>query len=332
MGTFWGSARRLALSGISLVFIPVLLPSVCSSQPKIPLSKLPLTSMQLTLPKGSALAPGDKSPLVVTLTDPEGKTLTTQGEGHGKVRWADLTVQATVVNVTNKGVVQMPRVPWLRDGKSGHIHVSVLGHPDLVGDIDVLPLYDIAYRATFSESDGLHGTDGTGGIGGTRGIDGSLDPEHPAAGGNGSDGSNGSSGGDGHDGDDGPPVLVQVALWPGNHIMLEVSVSAPSHQEQWFLVDPNGGSVSIASNGGSGGAGGRGGRGGKGGSGGIGSPNGGSGRDGSDGQDGRRGFDGNPGQITMIFDPQTRPFLDSIRLARSRPAPVLKEQPVAPLW
>jgi len=287
--------------------------------------------MLVTLPEGNTLAPGQKSPLVVTFTDPAGKTLVTQGEGHGKVRWADIGLQATVVTVSNKGVVQMPRIPWLGDGKTGHIHVTVPGHPDLVGDVDIQPRYNVAYRAAFSGSDGTSGFNGTDGIGGTSGTPGSFDPNHPSAGGNGGDGTNGSDGSDGHDGDDGPPVLVRVALWPGDHAMLEVAVSGPSKQEQWFLVDPNGGSVSVASNGGSGGQGGKGGKGGRGGSGGIGSPNGADGRNGMDGQDGHRGLDGGPGQITMIYDPQTRAYIDAIHLPRS-PRPILKQQPVAPLW
>jgi len=288
--------------------------------------------MLVTLPQGNTLAPGQKSPLVVTLTDPAGKTLVTQGEGHGKVRWADISVEATVVTVNNKGVVQMPRIPWLSDGKTGHIHVTVPGHPDLVADIDVQPRYNVAYRAAFSGSDGTSGFNGTDGISGTSGASGSFDPNHPSAGGNGGDGTNGSDGSNGHDGDDGPPVLVRVALWPGNHPMLEVSVSGPSKQEEWFLVDPNGGSVSVASNGGSGGQGGKGGKGGRGGSGGIGSPNGSDGHNGMDGQDGHRGLDGSPGQITMIYDPQTRAYIDAIHLPRFGPRPILREQAVAPLW
>lgn len=96
------------------------------------------------------------------------------------MRWADLSVQTTVVTVSNKGVVQMPRIPWLSDGKPGRIHVTVPGHPDLVVDIDVLPRYDVAYRASFSGSDGLNGNDGTDGMSGMRGSDGSIDPNHPA--------------------------------------------------------------------------------------------------------------------------------------------------------
>src|SRR5579863_7116008 len=240
MSTSWVLPRCLTHPGVVVAFGSLLLAS-CSRQPQIPFSSVPLASMKVALPKGNTLAPGEKSPLVVTFTDPTGKTLVTQGEGHGKVRWSDLTVQAAVVTVSNKGVVQMPRIPWLSDGKIGHIHVTVPGHPDLIGDIDVQPRYDIAYRAVFSGSDGLRGSDGTDGISGSSGLAGSFDPNHPSAGGNGGDGTNGSDGGRGHDGDDGPPVLVRVALWPGDHPLLEVSVSGPSKQEDWFLVDPNGG-------------------------------------------------------------------------------------------
>ena len=38
--------------------------------------KAPITSMQASLPKGPDIAPGEKSPLVVVLTEPDGKTCT----------------------------------------------------------------------------------------------------------------------------------------------------------------------------------------------------------------------------------------------------------------
>jgi hypothetical protein len=52
---------------------------------KMHLDKVPITSMQASLPKGPGIAPGEKSPLVVVLTEPDGKTLQTEGAGHGKV-------------------------------------------------------------------------------------------------------------------------------------------------------------------------------------------------------------------------------------------------------
>src|ERR1700723_332685 len=74
-------------------------------------------------------------------------------------------------------------------------------------------------------------------------------------------------------------------------------------------------------------------RGGAGGSGGIGTPNGSSGMAGSDG---RNGFDGSPGRggsISVTYDPQGKTYLNIIHLSnKGGPAPVFKEEPVAPLW
>jgi hypothetical protein len=61
-----------------------------------------------------------------------------------------------------------------------------------------------------------------------------------------------------------------------------------------------------------------------------------SGWSGSNGSDGRSGFDGSPGKggsITVIYDPQVKPFLGTIRLSnKGGPPPVFKEEPVAALW
>lgn len=57
---------------------------------KVYLAKTPVTSIDLNLPKGPAIAPGQKSPLVVSFKQPNGKVLLTQGQGGGKVLWQDL--------------------------------------------------------------------------------------------------------------------------------------------------------------------------------------------------------------------------------------------------
>src|SRR6267378_3002691 len=54
---------------------------------KVYLDKTPISSIQASLPKGPGIAPGEKSPLVVMLTAPDGKVLQTEGMGRGKVLW-----------------------------------------------------------------------------------------------------------------------------------------------------------------------------------------------------------------------------------------------------
>ena len=58
------------------------------------LDKIPVTSMEAKLANGTAIAPGEKLPLVVASTDSTGKVWVTEGEGHGKILWKDATCRA----------------------------------------------------------------------------------------------------------------------------------------------------------------------------------------------------------------------------------------------
>jgi len=299
---------------------------------KVYLDRTPIASIEASLPKGPGIAPGQKSPLVVAVTQPDGKTLQTEGKGGGKVMWKDLAVAATVVTVNQKGIVSLARDPRISDGKVGHITVTVPSHPDLRAELDIPFRYDVAFTANFSGSSGSSGMSGTDGMDGASGSTGSMDPNNPSPGGNGSDGTNGSDGQDGGPGGNAPPVQVKVALRSGRHPLLQVSVSAAGHRKL-YLVDPQGGSLTVSADGGAGGSGGRGGRGGRGGSGGMGSPSGSSGRDGSDGRSGFDGSQGRGGLITVTYDPQVKPFLSTIHLSsRNGPSPVFTQEQVAPLW
>jgi hypothetical protein len=299
---------------------------------KIYLDRTPLTSMSASLPNGPAIGPGQKSPLVVTFIQPDGKTLRTEGAGQGKVMWQDLQVSPTVVTADKKGVLSLPRDPRISDGKVPHVTITVPSHPELRAELDIPLRYDEKYVANFSGSNGMSGNNGLDGSDGASGSTGSMDPNNPSAGGNGSDGSDGSNGQDGSPGGDAPPVRVRIAFRSGSHPLLQVAVSAPGHQK-FYLIDPQGGLLSVKADGGAGGSGGKGGRGGRGGSGGMGTP---SGQNGRDGSDGRSGFDGSPGRggiITVTYDPEAKPFLSVIQLSNSNgPKPVFKEEAVAPLW
>jgi hypothetical protein len=300
---------------------------------KVRLAKLPVTSIEATLPKDPAIAPGEKTPLVVTFAQPDGKILVTEGQGKGKVLWSDLTITASVVTVNKKGVVSLAHDPRLSDGKTGHIDIAVPSHPDLHADIDIPLRYDYKFVANYSGSAGSSGSNGMDGTNGTPGSPGSNDPNNPSAGGNGSDGSDGSNGGDGDPGGDAPPVQVQATLRAGAHPLLQIAVTAPGRKEHFYLVDPQGGSLTVTANGGPGGSGGKGGRGGSGGSGGSGIPDGQSGRSGSDGRDGFDGSSGRAGAIKVLYDPQVKPFLSTLVLVnQGGPKPVFQEQPIPPLW
>jgi hypothetical protein len=299
---------------------------------KVELAKTPLASMKASLPKSPGIAPGEKSPLVVTFTEPDGKVLTTEGRGQGKVMWKELKITASVVATNQKGVVSLPRDPRISDGKIGHVTITVPSHPDLHADLDIPPRYNYKFTASFSGSAGSSGFNGTDGIDGTSGSMGSLDPNNPSAGGDGTNGTNGSDGQDGGTGGDAPTVQIRIALRTGARPLLQVSVEAAG-QQKFYLVDPQGGSLTVRADGGPGGSGGKGGRGGRGGSGGIGTPNGRSGNDGTSGRDGSRGPAGRGGSIIVTVDPQASPFIGALHLSnQGGPKPVFRQEPVNPLW
>ncbi|MFZ0645896.1 MAG: hypothetical protein WAM25_22290 [Candidatus Acidiferrales bacterium] len=306
-------ASLLALSGCTAVRVKLGM--------RVYLAKTLVSSMQASLPKGPAMAPGEKTPLVAQFTQPDGKVL-----------WSDLTVTPTLVKVDKKGVLTLPHDPRVSDGKTAHVAITVPSHPDLHADVDIPITYDYNFVANFSGGPGADGSNGMDGMAGSSGSMGSTDPNNPSPGGDGGNGTNGSDGGDGGNGGNAPPVQVQVTLRPGPPALLQVSVAAAG-KRRLYLVDPQGGALNVHADGGPGGSGGRGGRGGAGGSGGIGSPSGSSGMAGSDG---RNGFDGSPGRggsITVTYDPQAKPYLASIHLSnKGGPAPVFAEAPVAPLW
>jgi hypothetical protein len=301
-------ASLLALSGCAAVQVKLGMRTY--------LNKIPVTSMEAKLANGTAIAPGEKLPLVVAFTDSTGKVWITEGEGHGKILWKDLAVTPTVVTASKKGVVSLSSDPRISDGKVAHVAIAAPTHPDLHSEIDIHVRYDYNYSFYVSGSNGSSGMDGTNGMDGSSGSMGSIDPNNPSPGGNGSDGSNGSDATDGGPGGDAPPTQVRVALRSGPHPLLQVEASAAG-KDKFYLIDPNGGFLTVTSQGGSGGSGGKGGRGGRGGSGGIGSSSGSSGSDGSNGRDGSDGSSGRAGSITVTYDPQAKPFLSIIRLSNS---------------
>jgi hypothetical protein len=315
----------LAMSGCSSIQVKL--------GTKVYLAKLPITAMEVSLPRNPGIAPGEKSPLVVTLTESGGKTWVTEGQGKGKILWKDLTATASVVSVNKKGILTLSRDPRVSEGKTGHVVITAPSHPGLTAEMDVPLRYDYAFTSRFSGSDGSSGFNGTDGLSGTSGSDGSLDPNAPSPGGNGTNGTDGSNGQDGGAGSDGPVVQVRMTLRPGDHPLIEFGVLVAGHKQRLYLVDPRGGSLTVSSQGGAGGSGGKGGNGGRGGTGGIGTPSGSSGSDGSSGHDGSKGDAGSGGNITVIYDPQAQPFLSSLRLPTSGgPKPVFQEAPVAPIW
>jgi hypothetical protein len=300
------------------------------------LDKLPITAVAAKLSPQPYLTPGKSGRLILVATGSDGKTWTTVGAGRGNVLFDSYTLQSTVVKANSSGVVSLPADPRLSSGKTAHVHITVVGHPDVQTDLDVPVKYNAAFTAHFygaSGNDGMSGLDGSAGMDGTMG---SIDPANPQRGGDGSNGQDGASGSDGSDGWPGQTVHLWVTLQPGPTPLIQARVMG-ERDEQFFLVDPDGGSLSVDANGGDGGRGGKGGRGGRGGSGGTGSPNGMSGNSGLDGSDGRDGSAGAPGKIIVTIDPAAEVYRDRLHLstqrgARTDPGVQFHTEPVPPLW
>lgn len=311
---------------------------------RVHLAKLPVTTMEASLPMNPAIAPGQSSPLVVTFSDANGKTWVTEGKGKGKILWSDLVVTPSLVTVKKKGVLALAHDPRKSEGKTGHLEITVPSRPDLKAQLDIPVRYNIAFTANFDGAGGSSGMDGTNGSDGTAGMQGSPgscgDVNVPGGdggpGGNGTDGGNGDDGGSGGDA---PAVKVMITVQPGTTPLLQAVVSAPGRKDRHFLVDPRGGSLTILADGGAGGqggSGGRGGAGGPGGDGGDGCPSGNGGNDGTSGNNGMAGSDGPSGRagtISVVYDPAVKPYLAAIKTSnKGAPAPDYQESAIAPLW
>ncbi len=333
------SVPRLArgVSAACFTIAALLALSACASLKvklgtRVKLDKLPLASMKASLPQGPGIAPGEKLTLVVTFTEANGAVLVTEGQDKGKVMWKDLAVTASVVTFDQKGVLSLSRDPRVSEGKVPRVTITVPSHPGLQAELDVPLSYDYKFVANFPGSRGASGMNGLNGMDGASGTMGSIDVNNPSPGGNGSNGTAGSDGKDGDPGGDGPPVDVRVALKFEGRPVLQISATA-AEQRKLYLVDPQGGTMIVAAEGGPGGWGGKGGRGGRGGLGGSGTPSGTSGLAGAAGRNGLDGPAGNSGQITVTYDPETKQYLSAIHLlTNGGPAPVFKEETVDPLW
>lgn len=305
------------------------------------LDKVPVTGVSATLSPDPGLAPGKPKRLIITATTSDAKQLVTVGAGHGNVLFDSFAFAATTVTVSKKGVVSLPADPRATEGATPHIPITVVGHPDVTADLSIPIRYDVAFAANFAGNPGFKGIDGLNGLAGSNGSDGSVDINNPSAGpSGGGPGGNGTNGEDGRDGDAGQPgeaVHIWMALKSGDRPLLQVRAASKTHS-QLFLIDPNGGSLTVNANGGAGGAGGTGGRGGQGGSGGSGFPPGFSGQNGQDGMNGHPGADGAAGTIIVSVDSQAQPFLDKLQLVnkngdgRPGPKPEIRVETVAPLW
>ena len=330
-------ARLAALLGLAALVLGGCEALMVATGQRMRLDGIPLQSITASLNGATALAPGGKAPLSVIATTTDGRTLATAGTGDGKVLADSYTFEASVATVSAKGVVSLPADPRLSEGRTPHLRIVAAGTTAPVAELDIPVRYDVPYAATYAGADGVSGNDGLNGWDGTDGATGSIDLNTPSPGGDGGSGTDGGNGGDGSDGAPGPDVRIWIALEAGSRPLLRVRASEVG-RDHFFLVDPQGGSLTITARGGTGGDGGRGGTGGRGGSGGSGSPTGSTGMSGHDGFGGSPGRSGAAGTITLTVDPAAAPWLDRVHIknvdgdGRAGPPPAITIAPVPSPW
>ena len=330
------------ITGVSFVFLVLGVLAGCSSIEvglglRMRLDKVPVTAVSATLSPDPGLGPGKSARLIITATTSDARQFVTVGAGHGNVLFDSFTFAATTVTVNKKGVVTLPADPRISEGSAPHVLISVVGHPDVTTELSIPVRYDVAFVANFAGKPGFKGLDGSNGLAGSSGTDGSSDLSNPSAGGRGGDGSNGEDGRDGDPGQPGEAVHIWMTLKSGDHPLLQVRAASKTHT-QLFLIDPDGGSLTVNASGGAGGAGGSGGLGGQGGSGGNGFPPGFSGQNGRDGSDGHAGADGAAGTILVSVDAKAQPYLNKVQLINKTgggaagPKPEIRVEAVERLW
>jgi hypothetical protein len=172
-------ARLALLFGFGLPFLAGCAAIKVHLGMRVDLSKIPVASIELQQAGKPGIGPGQKSSLVGTVVETNGKTLLTEGAGHGKVMWRDLTVTPRVVTANAQGVVTLRHDPRASAGQLPHVTVAIASQPDIHADLDIPLRYDYAFKSDFSGSSGMAGLDGSDGQDGLAGSMGSIDPSNP---------------------------------------------------------------------------------------------------------------------------------------------------------
>jgi hypothetical protein len=118
----------------------------------------------------SALGPGQSARLVIVATAQDGHQFATVGAGKGKVAFDNYTMEAAIIQVTNRGTVSLSSDPRVSEGKMAHLRITPVAHPEVVAELDIPVRYDIAFGANCSGADGANGIDGTDGLDGSAGT------------------------------------------------------------------------------------------------------------------------------------------------------------------
>ncbi|HET6991804.1 MAG TPA: collagen-like protein, partial [Bacteroidia bacterium] len=256
----------------------------------------------------------------------DGSEMLTKGLSQGKVKWGNYIVNV-VGGTFNDGDVTINDDPRKIKDYKIIVTAKLLFDSSKTQTMEFVLDFKANYTADFS---GRQGDDAAWASKGQSGATGSNNSK--GDGGPGQKGQRGEDGRKGGNGQNGDAVDVYVSAFPdaSGKTMLRVYVkSRSSSREGFYIVNPDGGSITILARGGRGGQGGHGGDGGGGGYGGNGHSRGGdsgdtfygtggTGGDGGDGGNGGDGGDGgNGGSITIFVDPSASAYVSVIKFDTS---------------
>jgi hypothetical protein len=276
-----------------------------------------ITSIALSAGEKPVLAPGGEISIGMTATLEDGKEMKTQGLLEGKVKWGNYIVTVTG-GTFYEGTIRINSDPRKIQGYKVSVKCALFKDSTQFKTMDWTLDFVANYTANF---DGAAGENGKWADKGATGRAGSNDSQ--GRGGDGEKGGRGQDGEHGGNGRNGQSVDVYVTAFKtenGTTLLKVYCKSKSLDQEDFFIVNPNGGTVTISARGGQGGQGGHGGDGGGGGSGGNGHERGGNtsegsygvggtGGDGGDGGNGGNGGDGGDGgNITIYLDPSAAAY------------------------
>ena len=254
--------------------------------------------------EGLSLCPGIPTPLVVRAKQTNGRVRSTDGRGREGIGWGELVVRLDGRNFED-GAIALPADPRESMGKQYTLEIFLKDRPEVAFHSTVVPRYNCAFVADFSGRPGE--------VAESSGF-------LVRYGGDGAPGGHGDHGGS-------ATAYVTTTECPDGRTCLSARVTGSLNQgtqgHAFFLIDPEGGSLTVDVRGGAGGAGERGEEGEPGddgeehsdGSTGRGQDGGGGGN-GGDGGDG-----GDGGSAVVLLDPSAAPYRDRVSVDSRGGAP-----------
>ena len=292
--------------------------------------------MSLRFPTESNLCPNVQTSLEVAMTMQNGRIRVTRSDERRGVAWKHLNVELDEAAVTD-GILHLQGDPIDTLGRDIPLEVSLVDNPHVSSSTVLSARYNCSFAVDFAGRDGEKGPNqpfelskaGAHGTSGQNSTINSTTGSYIGRGGNGGVGFDGRDGLSGTGGGPGGEISASISRFEHpftNQTLLQVVVqgttpSSPNLTTERVLINPDGGSLTIDIQGGIGGTGGSGETGGNGGRGGLGDPKGLGGRGGNGGDGGIGGNGGTGGSATLVFDMNTRDYVDRIMVDNDGGAP-----------